>query len=60
MIAKNEDRIYELTPGELDVIASRLAVKFLASKTAVEILLSKRFTIRHPRQLSLEVGIETA
>jgi Zn-dependent peptidase ImmA (M78 family) len=60
MIAKNEDRIYELTPGELDVIASRLATKFVASKTAVEILLSKRFTIRHPRQLSLEVGIENA
>jgi hypothetical protein len=59
-IAKSEDRIYELTPGELDVLGSRLAVEFLVSKAAMNIFLSKGFNIRRPSQLSFELGIESA
>lgn len=59
-IAKGEGRIYELTGRELDVIVDRLAKKFLVSKTTLEIRLSRRFTIRRPAQLHLDLRIETA
>ena len=58
--AKDEGRIYELDPSELDLLSSRLATQFLVSKRAMEIRLSKAFNIRRPSQLSLELGIESA
>jgi Zn-dependent peptidase ImmA (M78 family) len=59
-IAISEGRVFELSHHELDMFSTRLAKRFLVSKSAMDIFLSKRFNIRRPSQLSLELGIETA
>jgi Zn-dependent peptidase ImmA (M78 family) len=59
-IAKDEGRVFELDRYELDLFSTRLAKRFLVSKSAMDILLSKRFDVRGPSQLTLELGIETA
>ena len=59
-MAKDEGRIYELTGRELHLIIARLANRFLVSNKTLEILLSRRFNIREPVQLHLDLGIETA
>jgi Zn-dependent peptidase ImmA (M78 family) len=59
-IAKDEGRIYEVTGHELDLMTERLAKRFWVSKKAMEILLSRRFKIQRPAQMSLELGIEVA